>query len=238
MKKTLALFLALITILSIALVACKKNTPAAAPSDDEEDEGQYVSLNNPTDSDTSDTSDTSKDDTTGWSTLTDKKVYLMADNVNIRDAAAKNGKSLGKANLNDEFDAIAYNGSWYKISYDGSEAYIMATFVTTNKAEATFIDFAEADYETLVIDEHGSTQNPYKVNLRTCPALDEIYKTVAREATLDGQLVKIGENQSGNIWKVKYTANGSSKVCYIGKAAFINFDKEINEYGGVDNSRG
>ena len=236
MKKTLALFLALITVLSVALVACKKKTPSVS-SDDGEDDGQYVSLGDVTTGTGSDTSDTSKAGAS-WTDLTDKKVYLMADEVNVRDDSTTKGKKLGVANMGDSFDAIATNGDWYKISYDGGEAYISATYVTTNSADATFNDYAEAEYKTLIVDQHGANQNAYNVNLRTFPSLDEIFEVVTRETTEGGQLVKIGENQSGNIWKVKYTKDGVSTVCYIGRAAFVNFDEKINDYGNTDSSRG
>ena len=52
MKKTLAIFLALITILSIALVACKDNTPPISSSDDGDDVWADRTTNSETSTDT------------------------------------------------------------------------------------------------------------------------------------------------------------------------------------------
>lgn len=241
MKKTLALFLALVTILSIALVACKSNTPPISSNDADDD----VWADRANTSETS--TDTSKNQSGSWEVLDATTVYVMADGVNIRDGASKSDKKLGSANIGESFPALETNDDWYKITYNNEEAYISADFVTTDAAEATFVDFEEANYVTLTVDEHSSGQDAYTVNLRTMPALDEIGKTVSRNgtdkdgkadgtfATTGGQLVKIGQNQKGNIWKVKYTPTGSeaSKVYYIGKGAFVNFDGVVNDYSST-----
>ena len=225
MKKTLALFLALITILSIALVSCKSNTPPVSSSN----EGDDVWADRSTTSETS--TDTKKPTKGGW-TEVNYTIYAMANNLNIRKSDSASSESLDKVNIGAALTATAKGDDWYKISYADGEAYVSADYVTTDASEATFTDLSTP--ETLVIKE--DTNNSYgekgrNVNLRSNPVFDDEspYTTIYRNNTQNSQLKKIATNGKGNIWKVSY----NNETYYIGAGAFQHFEGYNASTGGV-----
>lgn len=244
MKKTLALFLALITILSVALVACKKNTPSAIPSDDEGDDGQYVSLNpNPTGSDTSDTSGTTGG-TAGW-TERAGTVYVMGDKVRIRSQANSNNSSIitNETKIGDSFAFTAVNSKWYKITYNDAEAYISAEYVTENANEADFTTKKLTTPDPLTIEtapsNYGNEGKGYAIALRVNACLVENASDITifkADVTAEKPLKKIAENASGTVWQVEY--NG--KTYYMGSAAYKLCDgnPDNNTSGGVIGGQG
>lgn len=234
MKKLLTLFLALITVLSVTLVACNDSTP---PSTSDDDGGNEFVSRNPTTSDTSDTDKDDKNNTGAW-TEVNYAIYAMADNLNIRAEASGSSTSLGKVNIGTSLTAVAKSDDWYKISYtDGTDgvAYVSADFVTTVENESKFTDYAtdSEDRKALVIKEEGTNENPYTVYLRKNPSLDEEDSvSINREKTSGDKLMKVGVNASGNIWKVTY--NGGTY--YIGAGAFKYFEGYTG--GGSTSDRG
>lgn len=235
MKKTLAIFLAIITILSVALVACKKKAPSAAGNEGEGEGDQYVSLNNPTaGSDTSDTSDTNNNDTTGW-TERAGTVYLMADNVNIRSQATTGNNVKGKANMGDQFSFTAVNTKWYKITYNNAEAYISADYITENAADADFTTKKLAAPQNLEVETAPANWDKdgkgYGIALRVNACLVENASDVTifkADVTAEKPLKKIAENASGNVWQVEY--NG--KTYYMGSAAYRYCDGDTTNNSG------
>lgn len=233
MKKTLAIFLALITILSIALVACKDKTPAAVGGDEEEDD-PYVSQNNiPAGSDTSDTSDTTGGGEAGWTEKTGT-VYLMADGVNVRSQATSGNNVLTYNNkIGTSYEFTAVNSKWYKIIYNNAEAYISADFVTENAADADFDTKKLTTPEALVMEDapEGYSDKGYQVVLRVNASLTGnngdkyIYKA---DITEEKPLKKIAENASGNIWQVEYEGG----TYYMGSGSYKYFDGKPNSTVG------
>ncbi len=242
MKKTLALFLALITILSVALVACKKNTPAAVPSGDEVDDGQYVSPNKPTGTDPAGTSDTSQTGVAGW-TERAGTVYVMGDQVRIRSQANSNNSSIitNQTKIGDSFAFTAVNSKWYKITYNNAEAYISAEYVTENANDADFTTKKLTTPQNLEIETAPANWDTagkgYGVALRVNPCLVEnasdmtIYKA---DVTADKPLKKIAVNASGNVWQVEY--NG--KTYYMGSAAYRYCDGDLDNNSGTIGGQG
>ncbi len=230
MKKTLALFLALVTVLSIALVACKKNTPPASSGGEGED---VWADRTPNTSDTSTDTDNKKP-TGGWVEV-NYNIYAMADQLNIRKEDSTSSASLTKVDIGKEMVAVAKSDDWYKITYaDGEDgfAYVNADFVTTVKDEATFTNLPEP--EVLKIKE--DTNNTYgekgrEVNLRAFPLFDENsdITTIYRSNTLNNELKKVAVNTKGNIWKVEY----NNATYYVGGGAFNHFEGYNASTGGV-----
>jgi uncharacterized protein YgiM (DUF1202 family) len=226
MKKTLALFLALVTILSIALVACKSNTPPVSSNDADDD----VWADRANTSETS--TDTSNNKTKGGWTEVNYTIYAMANDLNIREDDSASSKSLGKVNIGAALTATAKSDDWYKISYNDGEAYVSADYITTDASEATFTDLTAP--ETLVIKE--DTNNSYgekgrNVNLRSNPVFDDEspYTTIYRNNTQNNELKKIAVNGKNNIWKVTY----NNETYYIGAGAFQHFEGYNASTGGV-----
>ena len=237
MKKTLAIFLVLVTLLSTTMVACKKKTPAAVASDgDEGDEGIYVGQQQNLTSDTKDTSGTGNNDTAGW-TEREGTVYVMGNNVRIRSQANTNSNSIITSNtkIGDSFSFTAVNSKWYKITYNDAEAYISADFVTENAKEADFTTNKLATPVNLEIEEAPANWDKdgkgYSIILRVNASLAEnsgdkyIYKA---DVTADKPLKKISENVAGNIWQVEY--NGSTY--YMGSGSYKYCDGNPNNSGG------
>ena len=96
MKKILAIFLALVMILSVTLVACSKDkATTGGNSDDADDEDIFVQ-----NSKDKETSDTSKDDkkTGGWEAAA-YPIYCMATGLNVRSSDSTSSDKLGALSL-------------------------------------------------------------------------------------------------------------------------------------------
>lgn len=209
MKKTLAIFLALIMILSVALVACKSKT-TSSNTNEEEESNEFVAQNK---NDTSDTTDTStdtddKDESSVFVDFTStKKLWVMSD-VNLRsEPSMESGVNKVGVEAGTELEASAKNNKFYKISYNGETRYVSADYVTEIKADSQFTIFQnESDWFTLTIKSSGvSTLN--QINLRSKPVFadDVSYITVKEnEVTTENPLVVVGTNGSGNWYVVTF----------------------------------
>ena len=62
----------------------------------------------------------------------DKVLYVTANRLNVRDAASTDGKVLGTVNRGDKVKVIgaAAEKGWYKIDYNGKEAYVSASYLS------------------------------------------------------------------------------------------------------------
>ena len=231
MKKTLALFIALITILSVALVSCNDKTPPAATNDDDEDVWvDKTNNNNNTDTSDTDTGD-NKTPSGVWSEKSGT-VYVMANGLYVRKEANTSGGYYKQVNIGDSFAFTATDGDWYKITYEGGEggvAYLSAKYVTEDKNEATFTSLTTP--ETLQIEDiQTEGDDDYQVCLRDNAALQAgtSDQYIERADTLEGELKKTAVNGKGNIWEVEYKGT----KYYIGVGAFQYFDNRPNTSGG------
>ncbi len=237
MKKILAIFLALITILSITLVACNKdnNTRGDGGNDDDGDNDIIVGTQN---SDTNDTGDGTGSDagntgTTEWESLGENGVtiYSMVDNLNVRKSANANGTnniyssqlSAGQsvtAKAKATLKSAGVDYEWYKIDFNGQEGYVLAEYMTTNKNDTIFKNLDTHEKLTIKQDQ--------KVYVRYYPAFGNHSRReeLERADTVNGKLEKVGINESGNIWIVEYTAVGETQpqTYYIGNLAFECFE--------------
>ncbi len=225
MKKTLALLLALIMMLSVSLVACDNGNDVGNNGDDFEDDDGFVGITTTPNTDETD-AETGKN-TGAWEDV-NVTVYVLANNLNIRSAAdSDDSVILGKADINNSFVATAADKDWYKITYEGAEAYVNAAYVTTNQAEAEFVDCTpEAiKIKNTVVDPNATKDlDKYaKVMLRTDPVVDD--KTATNNVliysdTANGELVKVAANKAGTWYKVTYKDN----TYYIASGAFKYFE--------------
>lgn len=240
MKKLLAMLLALILVMSICLVSCNKDD---TPDDNTDPNGDTDIIDPNKDPDNDKDPDHDKDpdgdkdpdNNTGW-TACAKPIYAMADELNIRStpsSKATNNK-IGQVNLGDELTAVEKNEDWYKITYNGEEAYVGALYVTEEKNESVF---KEVEDEVLKIKAHGENEDPYMVAARVAPIFDSTITALemTRENTSDGQLKKVGTNEKGNIWIVEYTKKGETTptTYYIGKGGFGYFEGYNAGTGGI-----
>ncbi len=206
MKKILAIFLALIMILSITLVACQKNTATTSGgnADDGNDDGvEFEAQGNK--KDTSDTSKNTDNKTGGWEAAA-YTVYSMVNNLNVRSSTSTSDNSnvLGKLNIGEKVDATERNDDWYTVTYNGNTAYVSRDFVTLNAGEATFSRLSEP--EVLMVNE---AKKDIQVVLRTDPVItDDTYATVFKGTYTTATISKVGSNTNGSWYIVSYDADG------------------------------
>lgn len=225
MKKILAIFLALITIMSVALVACSNDKTTTSGSNDDVDDtdDEFVAQKG---TDTEDETDDSDNKKTGYDAVS-YTVYVMGNNVRVRADDSTSGEVLGNANIGDSFVATATDGDWYKITYNNGEAYISADYVTTNQNESVF-ESCEATVlkiKNTVVNENATkdTEKYAAVQLRSDPAFTDATRTenvLIYSNTQNGELVKVGQNKAGTWYKVTY--NGGTY--YVGSGAFKHFE--------------
>lgn len=227
MKKILAIFLALVTIMSVALVACDKNNggTTGGNSNDDDDDDIFVTQGN--NKETSDTDSKGTNNSSGWQEVS-VTIYAMGV-VNLRSEANRSDDSnvLAKTTIGQSLSATAKDEDWYKVSYNNQEAYISADFVTTNKAEATFVSCTETVLKVKqeIVNQNASTDyDKYcKVNVRTDPVVDSATETkhvLIYSDTANGELKLVGKNETGSWWKVTYKDN----TYYIASGSFKWFE--------------
>ena len=246
MKKTLAIFLALIMILSVALVACKSKT-TSSNTNEEEESNEFVVQNKNDTSDTSDGTDDEGNNTVEWITNgIPSTVYTMA-NVNIRsEANDKSSSVIATVTLGTPLQVVAQSSEkdaydvakWYKVSYEGVERYVSGAWVSSNVNDTKFVDCTP---EKLVIKDSGIANSPYQVNLRSLPAVttSTVVKTLThKEATSNGELTKIAASESGLWFKVKYDVNGDGDTDDAEDIGYIKMTSTIREYFGLATSSG
>lgn len=199
MKKILAIFLALIMIMSVALVACSKDKGTTGGSSvEDDDDNEFVAQRG------TETSDTEKATTKGW-TAANYTVYSMAEGLNVRGEDSTTAAKLGSLKLGEAVVATETNGKWYKITYNGAVAYVSCEYVSASANEATFTNDATPTTLTLAA---GHTDD--MVNLRVDPvyAEDTLGITYNDKDHKGGTLTKVGQNAEGNWYIVEYDADG------------------------------
>jgi hypothetical protein len=234
MKKTLALILSALLLLS-AFTSCSKKPRI---EETEEETKVEATIGDGDNNNNGDNNTTTQGD---WNTAT-ASVYAMTT-LKIRSSASvKNesnvvatvaaGTNLTVTAASTKLDSID-KPEWYKISYNNQECYVVGAFVTTNFDDTVFEGCTP---EALTIKDSGDTKNPYKVSLRTAPAVsDTTFKeTLTRENTSAGQLQKIGANKSGTWFMVSYDfdKDGTAETYYI------KMTQQIRTYFGLSTSTG
>ena len=206
MKKILAIFLALIMIMSVALVACSNDraTTGGGEGGVEDDDNDFVSKKTDTSTDTDDES--KKTNSGDWTALTNTTIYAMCK-VNLRAEDSQKSTSVKQVEAMTALTAVAKSDDWYKVSYEGQELYIDANYVGSSLEEATFTDLAEADRFNVTIKAHGANEDPYSVYLGKLPTFDRSLEgtiSVKKANTDVNPLIVIAKNGTGSWYKVSY----------------------------------
>ena len=225
MKKLIALFLAILMIASVALVACnnKKGTTGdngGNNADTEDNGGLVIPDNFGTSADTTgtgtgsaETSDkaSNNNNQNASSALVDVatqfSVYTYVSTKLRSEANMKAGEVI-TVDASTQLTVIAKNDTWYKVKVGADEGFVPQDFVTSNKADTEFEDFAAEDYKTIQIVK-GEGEKPNQVNIRQYPIISDYLTNTTVKAltfaeTSEGQLLMIGKNASGNWYKVSY----------------------------------
>ena len=61
------------------------------------------------------------------------KGKVSSGTLNVRAAADKSGDKLGVVTMGTELEVLGEENGWYKISYNGSTAYVMKSYVDVSK---------------------------------------------------------------------------------------------------------
>ena len=213
MKKVFVFALALITVLSMSLASCKKeNTPNVTNDDD----GDFV-VRTDTSGNTgiTGTGTGTSGSTTTSAVWTDKndEVYVLGLS-NVRGSASPSGNLLGQVSMGTKLTRIASNGTWEKISYNGSEAYIRSYLVTTSQAEVTF---TEVEKKAIHITVGANADKPIQINLRTSPIYDAALgdqnvgiSGLTNKQTANGELQVVAINGTRTWLKVEFNGKDAS----------------------------
>ena len=209
MKKTLAILLALIMILSVALVSCNNKKPSSSIGDDDPD-NDFVAQSKATD--TGDDSNTSNTDNAALGAefvefTSTKTLWVMSD-VYLRSEPSTSSSSKIGVETGTELVADAKNDSWFRITYNGETRYVSADYVTETQSEAVFTKFEnDSDRFTLTIKSSGVSTSPNQINLRSAPVFDSTRstKTVKEtEVTASNPLTVIGKNGNSSWYIVLF----------------------------------
>ena len=218
MKKTLALLLAMLMILSVALISCgKKDEEETADSSDDLgfvfDAGSNASGDGSGDGESGESEDNS-----GFAPIVENKEAYALMSAYVRKSHKKSATN-GKVIYGDKVTRIETDGTWTKIKYTDDDAqkegYVRNELLTTDKGRV--------DY-TIKETPVKATSNSDKVSVRQAPWTgSENYPTLIKEITgTDGESYKLKKDQaveiiaetnskddSGNTWAwISYTVNG------------------------------
>ena len=238
MKKLLAVFLALIMILSVSLVACS-DKKEKEPSGEEVEDDVFLPNNTTgttgttTGGDDEDPEGTNPPSSAAW-VNTSGTIYIRADNVAVRrDMTSKTEDIITKVAMGTSFAYDSYNNEWYKINYNGNAAYISKKHATINQDDVIF-----GDHATVIAGTKLTLTGD--MNLRKAPAVadDTTICTLSPASVAVGNLTLISINKSGSWVKVHYTGSDKDNKKTLSDAEAIYYinTQYIKEFS--DNSSG
>ncbi len=238
MKKTLAAFLALITISSVALVACNDDSPVNNDGGNNNGD-EFEIIANPgttesnTGSDTTDTGDNNNGLAGSFEDLSSPKTLYVVSAVRIRtEPTLKDSTVKVQVQAGTQLQATAKNKNWYKITYNNEPCYVVAEYVTDDATVIEYKDVAEDDtIKTLTIAEKNGTSQ--QVNLREAPVVYDDVKFVTvtnKEVTADKPLVILQKNTAGNWYKVQY--NNKEYYVAINSGTYDCFNERLSSTSG------
>ncbi len=244
MKKTLALLLALLMLVSVALVSCGEKNDETDPVDDNNPFGDYEGSESGDPFGETDESGNVKDTDSTSEFVAASGTYYLRHTVYVSKDGKKKGtetKNAGVANFGQEVTVTAQNSKWYKITFDGKEGYVHKELLTADKKEVNVVAL-----ETPVkakISGLGTKEDktPYTINIRTTPwncsdsavyANANVLLNISNKkySVSDGfEVEKIGATEDGKWIQIKYTVTIDSKeVVEYGfcSAQYITVDGE------------
>jgi hypothetical protein len=230
MKKTLALLLALIMMLSMTMVSCNKEEP------DETDEDDFgFNFDDPTGDATGDSTDESGENNNNNSDFVAASgtSYILHP-VKVRKEAKKSSSTIGVAAWGSAVQLVERSTLWTKIKFTDKdsgatlEGYVRNELLTADKKQVTLVSLetpVAAKINGLGNKEDGTA---YTLNVRTTPwncSQSEEYPNVNVLANIgnekyqvkDGDEVeKLGNTEDGKWVYIRFTktVDGAEKVEY------------------------
>ena len=211
MKKTLALLLALMMVISMLLVSCNKTDEPddEIPTNDDE----FAIPSGSDDGDGTGTgSDATGGNTAGFAPITENVKAYMLMSVNVRTNYKKSATN-GAALYGKEVTRIEANDNWTKIKYTDAngaskEGYVYNEVLTTDAGRVTYVA------KETPIEAKSKTD---KVTVRKAPWIGDKYNTVIDEINgADGDNYKLKKDQAIQIFGETQTADESgNKWAYI-----------------------
>lgn len=253
MKKVLVIFLALVTLLSVALVACNdssSNNGGSSGNNGGDDNDFVVQTKKDTSDTNSDTTGTGNNGSNGSSWITANiptTVYTMWEDVRIRSEANTTSSveltkisGVGTAlNVTAASTPIDYDGGyeWFKVTYnDGSqtyEGYVSGYWVSKNIKDTKFVRDTSATAMTVATKHQDK-----KVSLRSKPSVlgDGTYVDDFI-GTYNGTCEKVGQNESGTWYIIKYT-QGADKLGPVSGEYYVKMGSDARLLFGLSTGSG
>ena len=214
MKKTLALLLAMLMILSVVLISCGKKEEEETLDTSDDLGGFVIPSGDASEGDGSnDGSDDEKENNnSGFAPITENTKAYMLMSVNVRTNYKKSATN-GAAMYGSEVVRIETNDTWTKIKYTDSNGATKEGYVYN---EVLTIDAGRVGYvaeETPV----QATSNTNAGTVRKVPWIGEKYNTVIDEINgVNGDDYKLKKDQAVEILGKTETADDSgNKWAYI-----------------------
>ena len=234
MKKTLALLLALIMMLSMTMVSCNKEDEP-----DETDDDFEFNFEDPTGDATGDSTGDSTDEngennSNGDFVAASGTSYILHP-VKVRKEAKKSSSTIGVAAWGSAVQLVERSTLWTKIKFTDKdsgatlEGYVRNELLTADKKQVTLVEL-EAPVAAKIsgLGTHKDDGTPYTLNVRTTPwncSQSEEYPNVNVLANIgnekydvvDGDEVeKLGETEDGKWVYIRFTkeVDGAEKVEY------------------------
>lgn len=213
MKKLLAVFLALIMILSVSLVACSDKKDKNTDDNEIEEDNDFVP-NNSTQTTAATTGDEEEDppSTTGapsntWVEKTGT-VYVCANETNVRKGPGTSYGKLGKVNIGYTINYTGTNGEFYKFNYNGQDGYISVKFTDSVKSNTVFVAPTTPAVNTAI---HIKPDTTLKLRTEPCQVEDaDIIKAYLNSAsTANGEMTILEISESGLWVKVHFKGKDS-----------------------------
>lgn len=237
MKKLLAVFLALMMILSVSLMACSdKNEKDPSKEEEEEDFVPSKETTGTTTANEEEDPEGTQAPVTSWTGKTGT-VYVCAQNTNIRAAASKEAVRFGSVGIGYTINYTDYNGEWYKFTYNGKDAYISAAFTDNQKNNTTFVAPTTVA-ENSVIHIKTSVKS---LTLRTDPCMENSTNIVKgyldSTCTENGEMTILQISDSGLWVKVQFkgkdlAGNSHDGTFYCGASYIQELSSSNNGEGG------
>ena len=223
MKKTIALLLALITMLTLTLASCSKE------NEGEEDLGgdfEFNFENNGTGKSTGAT-DESGNAINANEFITASGTSYILHPVKVREKAKNNAQTIGTAEWGAAVELIERNNTWTKIKFTDTasgatlEGYVRNELLTGDKKAVTKVDLEAAVEATIVNLGKKTDGTSITLNVRTTPwnsSESTEYKNI---------------NVLANISNKKYSVQDGDKVEKLattedGKWVYIKFTKSVD----------
>jgi hypothetical protein len=231
MKKTLALLLALIMMLSMTMVSCNKEEP------DETDEDDFgFNFEDPTGDATGDSTDESGENNNNNSDFVAASgtSYILHP-VKVRKDAKKSSSTIGVAAWGSAVQLVERNTLWTKIKFTDKdsgatlEGYVRNELLTVDKKQVTLVELdTPVAAKINGLGTHKEDGTPYTLNVRTTPwncSQSEEYPNVNVLANIgnekydvvDGDEVeKLGATEDGKWVYIRFvkTVDGAEKTEY------------------------